>query len=101
MHDLLYGQSGRVDHLGVGGGFEGGDRSGRIPQIPLGYLARKGGKANTRILVFQLLIAAKRPLVGAGGEEDLEVGRWEDDRSHVPAIGDEARRLGESVLSGQ
>src|SRR6185369_11771355 len=99
--DLLYGESSGVDHLGVGGGLEWGDRTGRIPQIPLGYLARKGGKANTRILVFQLLIAAKRPLVGAGGEEDLEVGRREHDGAHVPAVRDQARGLRKSVLPGQ
>ena len=52
---------------------QGGDLSGRIPQVPLGYLARKGGKANIGPLVFQLLIAPLGPFFGGRGEEYLEV----------------------------
>jgi len=35
-----------------------GDLTGLIPQVPRGYLARKGGKANIGNLVFQLLMRA-------------------------------------------
>src|SRR5579862_825639 len=70
-HDRLDRKSGRVEYPGIGRGSQGGDRAGRIPQIPFGDLARKGGKANTRPLVFQLLIAPKGPLVRARGEKYL------------------------------
>src|ERR1700753_345513 len=76
IDDLLYGQAGRIDHFGIGRGLQWGYRAGRIPQVPLGDLARKGGKANIRPLVFQLLIAAQSPLVGAGGKKYFETGLW-------------------------
>src|SRR5262249_54837144 len=64
----------RVDHCGIGRGLERSDRTSRIPQVPLGDLARKGGKANIEPLVFQLLITAQGAFFGAGGEKYLEVG---------------------------
>src|SRR5262249_4608146 len=57
LHHLLYRKAGRVDDTGVGRGLQRGDLTGPIPQIPLGYLARKGGKANIRTLVLQLLMS--------------------------------------------
>ena len=63
-------------------------------QVPLGDLARKGGKANTRPLVFQLLIAPSGPLLGACGQEDLEGGLGEDHGAHVAPVGDQARGRG-------
>ena len=61
----------------VGCGPQG--RDGRVEslQVPFGYLARKGGKANTRPLVFQLLIAPAGPLLGACRQEHLEGGMRE------------------------
>ncbi len=57
-----------------GAGFSGDTARGRIPLVPLGDLARKGGKANIRPLVFQLLIAAQSPLTRGGGQKYFEVG---------------------------
>ena len=94
-------KTGRVDHLCIGRRLQRARRTGRIPQVPLGDLARKGGKANTRPLVFQLLMAPQRPLFGAGGQEDLEVGAGKYHGAHVPPVGDQARRPGEGVLAGQ
>src|SRR5579864_8509161 len=72
------GQTRRVDQFGFGRGLQWSDRAGRIPLVPLGDLARKGGKANIGPLVFQLLIATQRTLGSAGREKYLEVALRED-----------------------
>src|SRR5882757_9063408 len=90
IDDLLYREARRIDHFSIGRGLQWGNRTGRIPQVPLGDLARKGGKANIRPLVFQLLIAAQSPLVGACGEKYLEVGPWKYNRAHIPPVGHQA-----------
>src|ERR1700733_5773037 len=90
IDDLLYREARRIDHFRIRRGLQWGNRTGRIPQVPLGDLARKGGKANIRPLVFQLLIAAKSPLFGAGGQKYLEAGPREYNGTHVPPVRDEA-----------
>src|SRR4029077_10172081 len=51
LYHRLHRKTGRVDETGIGRGLQWGDLAGLIPQIPLGYLARKGGKANIGSLV--------------------------------------------------
>src|ERR1700704_3100284 len=101
IDDLLYREACRIDHFGIGRGLQWGNRTGRIPVVPLGDLARKGGKANIRPLVFQLLIAAKGPLVGGCGEKYLEVGPWKYNRAHVPPVGHQAGGSGKGTLTVQ
>src|SRR6185312_16139801 len=101
VDDLLDRKTRRVDHLRIGGRDQGGHRPGGIPRVPLGDLARKGGKASTGPLVFQLLIAPAGALLGAGREVDLEAGAREDDGPHVPAIGHEPRGPGKGPLARQ
>src|ERR1700730_2472032 len=99
IDDLLYREARRIDHFSIGRGLQWGNRTGRIPQVPLGDLARKGGKANIRPLVFQLLIAAKSPLIGAGGKKYLEVGPGEYNGTHIPAVCYEAWGLRKGTLA--
>ena len=66
------GQARRIEDHRILRGTQRRDGAGRIPQVALGYLPRKGGKANSRPLVFQLLMAPSGPFFGAGGQEDLE-----------------------------
>src|SRR5262245_53060266 len=101
IDDLLYRESGRIDHRGIGRGFEGTDRTGRIPQIPLGYLPRKGGKANIGPLVFQLLMAPQGSFSGARGEEYLKARLREHDRTHVAAVGHQPRGAREGMLTSE
>src|SRR5882757_346104 len=101
IDDLLYREARRIDHFSIGRGLQWGNRTGRIPQVPLGDLARKGGKANIRPLVFQLLIAAKSPLAGGRGEKYLEVGPRKYNCAHVPAVGHQPGGLGKGTLAVQ
>src|SRR5215831_9913070 len=86
LHHLLDRKAGRVDDTGVGRGLQRGDLTGLIPQIPLGYLARKGGKANIRTLVFQLLMSPQSPLLGGGGQEYFQLRPGEHHGPHIPAV---------------
>ncbi len=58
----------------------------------------RSAMVNRNSLFFQLLMTPARPFLGAGGQEDLERRRRENHRSHVAAVGDEPRRLGEAAL---
>ena len=98
LDHLLDRQIGGVDDHGVGRRLQWGDRTGRIPQVPLGYLARKGGKANIRPLVFQLLIAPLSSCGGAGRQEDFQLCVRKNNSPHVPPVRDQSRGLGEGSL---
>src|SRR6185312_17101675 len=76
-------------------------RTGRIPQVPLGYLARKGGKANIGPLVFQLLIAPLSARGGAGRQEDFQLRVRKNNSPHIPPVRDQSRGLGEGSLALQ
>src|SRR5580658_2163596 len=70
-----------------------------ITAVALRNVERKGFETNTRILVFQLLIAPSGALLNARGEEYFELGARKDHRPHVAPVGDQAGRAGEGALA--
>src|SRR5579862_3587999 len=84
--DRLDAETGGVDDTGIVRRTQRGNLTGLISQVPLGYLARKGGKVNSGPLVFQLLIAPQGPLFGGCGQEYLEGGTGKHHRAHIAPV---------------
>src|SRR5262245_35919216 len=101
LHHRLDRKTGRVDDTSIGRRLQGGDLTGLIPQIPLGYLARKGRKANTGPLVFQLLMPPESPLLRGGSEEDFKLCPGKDDRAHIATVRHQARGYCKGALPGE
>ena len=69
-----------------------------IARITLLQIGEKIIEFSRNSLRNQLAVASLGPLVGAGRQKNLKRGLREDDGPHIPAICDQARRLGEAVL---
>src|SRR5215472_17322713 len=101
LHHLIDRKAGRVDDTGVGRGLQRGDLTGPIPEIPLGYLARKGRKANIGTLVFQLLMAPEGPFLGGGRQEYFQLRPGEHHGAHIAPVRDQSRGCGKGPLARQ
>src|SRR5690606_15498781 len=80
-----------VDADGVVGRPQRRHRATGVTGVAREDLAQQTGHCDRNPLVLQLFIAPLRALVGAGGQEHLVWGVREDDRTHVAAVGDQAR----------
>src|ERR1700693_1161558 len=69
-----------------------------ITPVALRDVERKGGKGNTRVLFFQLLMAPPGPFFRARRQEYLEGGARKNHGPHVAPVGDQPRWLVEGVL---
>ena len=83
-------QSRGVQNDRVGSRHERRYRSRRVTSVAFRDLARKGGKANTGVLFFQLLIAPLGALFSRCRQEHFERCTRKDHGAHVAPVRDQA-----------
>ena len=82
-----------IEQLGIRAFLQGRNRSRAVARITLTEILQKGINVSRHSFVDQLFMASLGARFGCCGEKDLELGVWEDHRSHVPPLGNQARRL--------
>lgn len=83
----------------IGRGDQGRDRPVGVSRVPFLQIPGKGAKISIHSFFYQLLIPTFGPDLRARCQEHLERGIREDDRAHVPAVGDQSRGLTEGPLA--
>src|SRR5882672_8903861 len=94
-------QIGRIEDPRVRGWHERRRRSRRIPDVAFPDIAQKTFECNRDSFCDQLLMPTVRPLLGAGRQKHLQPGIRKNDRSHVPALGNQARGPAERALASE